>query len=224
MPASAVCLISLSLLLVFLVVPALAAGAESGFDALDAQQTTAGQSTSTQQQPPAQQQQPKPQQPKPAQPQQQNPFENVPEVPQKPAPKNPAGVQEAAPATVGPNIIEAVEFRGQHKVPQDTLRALIYTKKGDVYDEESIHRDFIALWNTGRFDDLRVETEPGPNGGIILRFVVTERRTVHTIDYTGNKSISKSEILDRFKDRHVNLTPESTFDPGKVQAAKNVLQ
>ena len=224
MPASAVCLISLSLLLVFLVVPALAAGAESGFDALDAQQTTSGQSTTTQQQPPAQQQQPKPQQPKPTQPQQQNPFENVPEVPQKPAPKNPAGVQEAAPATVGPNIIEAVEFRGQHKVPQDTLRALIYTKKGDVYDEESIHRDFIALWNTGRFDDLRVETEPGPNGGIILRFVVTERRTVHTIDYTGNKSISKSEILDRFKDRHVNLTPESTFDPGKVQAAKNVLQ
>ncbi len=148
----------------------------------------------------------------------------MPEAPKKPAPKNPSGVQEATPATVGANIIEEVQFRGQHKVPQDTLRALIYTKKGDVYDEESIHRDFIALWNTGRFDDLRVETEPGPNGGIILRFVVTERRTVHTIDYTGNKSISKSEILDRFKDRHVNLTPESTFDPGKVQAAKNVLQ
>ena len=57
-----------------------------------------------------------------------------------------------------------------------------------------------------------------------LRFVVTERRTVHTIDYTGNKSMSKSEILDRFKERHVNLTPESQFDPGKVQRAKNVLQ
>ena len=125
---------------------------------------------------------------------------------------------------MGENIIEGVDFRGQHKVPQDTLRALIYTKKGDVYDEESIHRDFIALWNTGRFDDLRVETEKGPSGGIILRFVVTERRTVHVIDYTGNKSISKSEILDRFKERHVNLSPESQFDPGKVQRAKNVLQ
>ncbi len=125
---------------------------------------------------------------------------------------------------MGENIIEEVQFRGQHKVPQDTLRALIYTKKGDVYDEESIHRDFIALWNTGRFDDLSIEKEKGPNGGIILRFVVTERRTVHTIDYTGNKSISKSEILDRFKDRKVNLSPESQYDPGKVQRAKNVLQ
>ena len=155
----------------------------------------------------------------------QNPFENVPETQQpKTQPKNPNGVQEGQTATVGPNIIEAVEFRGQRKVPQDTLRALIYTKKGDVYSEESIHRDFIALWNTGRFDDLRVETEKGPGGGIILRFVVTERRTVHVIDYTGNKSITKSEILDRFKERHVNLSPESQFDPGRVQLAKNVLQ
>ncbi len=155
-----------------------------------------------------------------------NPFENVPEAPQKQTqqPQNPSGVQEARPAAVAANIIEAVDFRGQHKVPQDTLRALIYTKKGDVFDEESIHRDFIALWNTGRFDDLRVETEKGPAGGIILRFVVTERRTVHVIDYTGNKSISKSEILDRFKERHVNLSPESQFDPGKVQRARNVLE
>ena len=155
-----------------------------------------------------------------------NPFENVPEAPAKapPKPAAPTGIQETKAATVGDNIIEAVEFRGQKKVPQDTLRALIFTKKGDVFDEESIHRDFISLWNTGRFDDLRVETEKGPQGGIILRFVVTERRTVHTIDYTGNKSISKSEILDRFKERHVSLTPESQYDPGKVQRARNVLQ
>jgi outer membrane protein insertion porin family len=160
--------------------------------------------------------------PKPA-----NPFENVPEAPAKGQPAKPVpptGIQEAKPATVGENIIEGVEFRGQKKVPQDTLRALIFTKKGDVFDEEAIHRDFVSLWNTGRFDDLRVETEKGPSGGILLRFVVTERRTVHTIDYTGNKSISKSEILDRFKERHVNLSPESQYDPGKVQRARNVLQ
>jgi len=208
--------------------------AASAYQAASAgsQQTNSTQKSTPQQQPTPQQQQPAPQQQRPApqqkppqqQPQQQNPFENVPEAPQKPAAPKPSGVQEPTPATVGENIIEEVQFRGQRKVPQDTLRALIYTKKGDVYDEESIHRDFIALWNTGRFEDLRVETERGPNGGVILRFVVTERRTVHTIDYTGNKSISKSEILDRFKDRHVNLTPESTFDPGRVQAAKNVLQ
>jgi outer membrane protein insertion porin family len=171
-----------------------------------------------------------PVQPPPARPN--NPFENVPEVPKpntppnQPAAPTPApstGVQEAKPVPVGENIIEGVEFRGQRKVPQDTLRGLVFTKKGDVYDPEAVHRDFMQLWNSGRFDDMREETEKGPSGGIILRFIVVERRTVHTIDYTGNKSISKSEILDRFKERHVSLTPESTFDPGKVQRAKNVL-
>jgi outer membrane protein insertion porin family len=177
------------------------------------------------QSPPAQQQPPAPAQ-KPPQKKPPNPFENVPEAPQKPAPPSnaPSTIQEAKPVPVGDNIIEGVDFRGERKVPQDTLRALIVTKKGDVYDEEAIHRDFIQLWNSGRFDDLRVDKEKGPGGGIILVFHVTERRTVHTIDYTGNKSISKSEILDRFKERHVNLTPESQFDPGRVQHAKNVLQ
>src|SRR5438270_2828686 len=179
---------------------------------------------------PQPQQQQKPPQP-PANPPQQkpptapNPFENVPEAPAKPTPPNPqTGIQETKPVPIGANVVEEIDFRGQHKIPQDTLRALIFTKKGDTYDEEAIHRDFIALWNTGRFDDLRIVSEKGPQGGIILRFVVTERRTIHTIDYTGNKSISKSEILDRFKDRKVSLTPESQYDPGKVQRAKNVLQ
>jgi outer membrane protein insertion porin family len=180
-------------------------------------------SSQPQQKPPQQQ---NPSQPAPTPNQAPNPFENVPTAPEKPnqPQQNPSGVQEAKPAPVGANIIEAIDFRGQHRVPQDTLRALIYSKKGDVYDPDTIHRDFTALWNTGRFDDLRVEKSTGPHGGVVLTFIVTERRVVHTIDYTGNKSISKSEILDRFKDRKIALSPESQFDPGKVQAAKNVLQ
>ncbi|MDQ2843353.1 MAG: outer membrane protein assembly factor BamA [Acidobacteriota bacterium] len=221
MSAVAVCLLSSCL---FPSRAICAADSDASFET-PAAEAQAQQPTPAPQNPPQPSQQNPPQQPPPANPP--NPFENVPEAPQKPnqpPPQAPSGVQEAKPATVAPNIIEGVDFRGQHKVPQDTLRALIYTKKGDVYDVDSIHRDFIALWNTGRFDDLRVETEKGPEGGLILRFVVTERRTVHVIDYTGNKSISKSEILDRFKDRHVNLSPESQFDPGKVQRAKNVLE
>jgi outer membrane protein insertion porin family len=198
-----------------------------GTDGQAAGQTNTQQSAPAQQPQQQQQQAPPPQQP--PQPKPPSPFENVPQAPEKPEQqpqqqKPTPNVQEAKPVGIGENIIEGVEFRGQHRVPQDTLRALVQEKKGDLYDDDMIHRDFIALWNTGRFDDLRVEREKGPQGGIILRFVVTERRTVHTIDYTGNKSITKSEILDRFKERKVNLSPESQYDPGKIQRAKNVLQ
>ena len=63
----------------------------------------------------------------------------------------------------------------------------------------------MALWNTGRFDDIRLETEPGSTG-LIVRFVVTERRVVRSIKYEGIKSVTVSEILDRFKERKVGLS------------------
>ncbi len=190
-----------------------------------------GQQSSAQEKaPPASQQQPKtpPAQTPPAP---KNPFETVPVAPaqtppQQPSPKPaaPEAVKQAvAPGTLPPeDVVESIEFRGSRRVPQETLRALIYTKKGDRYDEERLRRDFTALWNTGRFDDIRLEREPGASGWI-LRFVVAERPVVRSIKYEGNKSVTVSEILDRFKERKVGLVVEQQYDPNKVQRAKNAL-
>jgi outer membrane protein insertion porin family len=83
----------------------------------------------------------------------------------------------------------------------------------------------MSLWNSGRFDDIHMETEPAPGGGVILRFVVTERRVVRSIKYgPGLKSLTVSEILDRFKERKVGLSVESQYDPNKVQHAAVVIK
>jgi outer membrane protein insertion porin family len=173
-----------------------------------------------QQQPQQQQQQPKPP----------NPFETVPTAPVEPPKPQPAPAPPAAqepsrvtrPGQPPDNVIESISFRGARRVRQDTLQALIYTKKGDPFTEESLHRDFMQLWNSGRFDDIRIEREPGKEGWII-NFVVVERPVVRTIKYEGNKSVSQSDILDRFKDKKVGLVVESQYDPNKVQRAKNVI-
>jgi outer membrane protein insertion porin family len=182
--------------------------------------------------PPANQTQP--QQPE-QEPKKANPFETVPQTaPQAPEPapaqqpgkpqlEVPKAPEAPAPAPEG-NVIEAIEFRGARRVPQDTLRALIFSKKGDVFNEDALHRDFMALWNTGRFDDIRLETEPGKSG-LLVRFVVTERRVIRTIKYgPGMKSVTVSEVLDRFKERKVGLSVESQYDPNKVQRAAVVLK
>jgi len=54
--------------------------------------------------------------------------------------------------------------------------------------------------------------------------VVVERQVVRTIKYEGVKSITVSEILDRFKERRVGLSVESQYDPNKVQRAVTVLR
>jgi outer membrane protein insertion porin family len=165
----------------------------------------------------------------------QNPFEAVPESaePAKPAqpgqtPKQPTfEAPPAAPVEAKPenleDTVEAIEFRGARRVPQDTLRALIFTKKGDKFDQDTLRRDFMALWNTARFDDITLESEPG-KVGMIIRFVLVERRVVRSIKYEGIKSVTVSEILDRFKERKVGLSVESQYDPNKVQHATVVLK
>ncbi|MCC6860822.1 MAG: outer membrane protein assembly factor BamA [Bryobacterales bacterium] len=182
---------------------------------------------------------PRPDQAKtPAPAKKQSPFESVPQAPSEqppPAaePKKPETQRPGRPALEAPqeaqapppaqNVVDRVEFRGARRVPQDTLRAMIATRRGDVYNEEVLRRDFMALWNTGRFDDIRLESEPGP-GGVVVRFMLTERRVVRSIKYEGMKSITVSEILDRFKERKVGLSVESQFDPNKVQRATVVLK
>lgn len=166
--------------------------------------------------------------PKPAEPKKPGPFETVPQPKDQPAKPEAAPVtapvpgETAGPAVV-PDIVEIIEFRGARRVPQDTLRALILTHKGDRYDSDALHRDYMALWNTGRFDDIIMEREPGKTGWIV-RFLVTERRVVRSIKYEGNKSITVSEILDRFKERRVGLSVEQQYEQGKVQRAANVLK
>jgi outer membrane protein insertion porin family len=194
-----------------------------------------GAPQSTQQPAPGQQPRPQQQTPpqQPPQPRPPSPFETVPTAPEQPpaeAPK-PAPAQAPKPAETPAaaqpglplqDIIESFEFRGARRVRQDTLQALIFSKKGDKYDEETLHRDFMALWNTGRFDDLRIEREAGKEGWIV-RFVLVERPVVRSIKYEGNKSVTVSEILDRYKERKVGLVVESQYDANKVQRAKNVL-
>jgi outer membrane protein insertion porin family len=186
------------------------------------------QQSSTQQQSP----QPQPPAPKPQEPAKPNPFETVPTAPtQEEQAKPPARMPNPAaqtPKNVSPNaappenVIESIEFRGSRRVPQDTLRALILTKKGDPYDEEKVRRDFVVLWNSGRFDDLRLEREPGQTGWI-LRYIVTERPVIRSIKYEGNKSLTVSDILDRFKEKKVGLVVEQQYDPNKIQRAKNAI-
>jgi outer membrane protein assembly factor BamA len=85
-----------------------------------------------------------------------------------------SGLLSVEAQNVASNVIEMVEFQGLSRVPADSVRAIVHSKAGDVYDEKAVKRDFIALWETKRFSDIQVKNEKGPNGGIKLRFIVTE--------------------------------------------------
>jgi outer membrane protein insertion porin family len=137
----------------------------------------------------------------------------------------PLRAQQPSGAPVRP-FIQNIIFEGNQRFPRDTLLARIFSRPGDPYNEEALRRDFHALWNTGWFEDIRLEVENSPrnpNGRIVI-FYVKERPIIRRIRYVGNKSVSESDILERFKDRKVGLSVESQFDPTKIMRAVVVLK
>ena len=120
-------------------------------------------------------------------------------------------------------MIESIVIQGNRRIPAETIRARMFTKAGDVYDQAALERDFNSLWNTGYFDDLRIEREASAKGWIIHVYV-KEKPTIREIKYVGLSSVSQSDVLDKFKERKVGLTQESQYDPTKVKRAEVVIK
>jgi len=120
--------------------------------------------------------------------------------------------------------IQAIIFRGNRRITSAVLRARIFSRPGSVYNETALRRDFMALWNTGYFDDIRLEVTDSEKGGKIVTFFVREKKLVRSIDYKGLSSVQQSDVLDEFKKRKVGLSIQSQYDPVTIRRAEVVLQ
>src|SRR5579875_2536077 len=136
-------------------------------------------------------------------------------TPAQPKPSGPAAAKRA--------LIEAIIFRGNRRIPSSTLQARIFTHPGDVYNVNALERDFMALWNTHYFDDIRLVASDGKHGKI-LTFYVREKKLIRSIDYKGMSSVSESDVMDRFRQEKVGLSIMSMYDPVVVKRAEVVLE
>lgn len=133
------------------------------------------------------------------------------------------------PAAVAPETAPASqtlcqpEAIGNRRVPKDSILARISSHQGDPYDQATVERDYNSIWNTGYFENVRIERVNTP-ACIQLIIYVREKPTIRTIDYTGINSITVSDIDERFKKAKVSLTAESQFDETRIKRAETVLK
>ena len=121
------------------------------------------------------------------------------------------------------NIITNIRVIGNRRIPKETILARLFSHENEAYSAESVERDFNSLWNTGYFENVRIEREETPKG-IVLDIYVREKPTIREINYKGMSSITQSDILDAYKKAKVGLTPESQYDPTKVAQAVTVIR
>ena len=120
--------------------------------------------------------------------------------------------------------IESIEIRGNRRIQSDTIKYNLRTKPGDTLSPEVIRRDMKTLYAQGFFDDIRVNEEDGKNGGIIVVFIVSEKKLIRSIDFAGINAISKSDILDKLKERKIGISQESPFDPARVKRVEATIK
>jgi outer membrane protein insertion porin family len=128
----------------------------------------------------------------------------------------------AASSDVGRKIVE-IRVIGSRRIPKETILARMYSHVNDAYDPLTVERDFNSLWNTGYFEDVRIEKEDTPQG-VILDVYVREKPTIRDITYKGLNSVTESDVLDRFKKEKVGLSQESQYDPARIAHAVTVIR
>jgi len=115
------------------------------------------------------------------------------------------------------------EVIGNRRIPKESVLARLFSRSGNLYDPAIVERDFNSLWNTGYFEDVRIEKVDKPTC-VQLVVYVREKPTIRELLYKGNNAVTLSDIDERFKKEKVGLTVESQFDPTRVKRAEVVLK
>ncbi|CAN5603038.1 hypothetical protein BH10ACI4_BH10ACI4_21400 [soil metagenome] len=129
-------------------------------------------------------------------------------------------------STPAPQAVQTLcqpQVIGNRRIPKESVLARLFSRANDIYDPLVVERDFNSLWNTGYFDDVRIERADNDKC-VQLVIYVREKPTIREINYKGANAVSISDILERNKKAKVGLTVESQYDPTKIKRAENTLK
>src|SRR5574341_151479 len=123
-------------------------------------------------------------------------------------------------------VVEDVEIRGNRRIPKESILYYVQSKQNDRFDLSLAQRDLQAIIQMGLFDPLATKlfVEDGLRSGKIIIFQVKEYPIIRDLQYRGLKSATESEVLTRFKERRVQVSKESQFDPAKANGARLVMR
>jgi outer membrane protein insertion porin family len=134
-----------------------------------------------------------------------------------------APVQTQPGTQLAGQLVERFEAVGNTSVASDTIRIYLAVEPGEPYNPEAIQRNFLNLWQTGLFDDIRIETDRGDTG-VIVRAVVKERPRIGSIEFRGNKELTTAKINEALEAEKIDLHVGSTIEQTLVKRAAEVIR
>ncbi len=107
----------------------------------------------------------------------------------------PVGAVAAAAEQAGVKVT-AIEIRGNKRIELPAIVGRLTLKPGDPYTPENVRGQIKILYETGFFEEVRVETESGA-GGMVLAFLVREKPFITEIVFDGNTALSDDKLKEK---------------------------
>ena len=133
------------------------------------------------------------------------------------------GTSSAPLSSQGVETLCQPQVIGNRRIPKESVLSRLFSRQNDLYDPLVVERDFNSLWNTGYFEDVRIERVDTPKC-VQLIIYVREKPTIKDINYKGLSAVTLSDVLERYKKAKVAVSVESQYDPTKVARAVVVLK
>src|SRR5512145_1969354 len=92
--------------------------------------------------------------------------------------------------------VASIDIRGNKKIELPAIAGRLTLKPGDPYTPENVRGQIKILYETGFFEEVQVETEPG-TGGVALAFLVREKPFITEIVFDGNTALSDDKLKEK---------------------------
>ncbi len=116
-----------------------------------------------------------------------------------------------------PFVVKDIRVDGIQRTEAGTVFSYLPVKVGDTLDDEKAAAAVKALYATGFFKDVRLETENG-----VLVVAVQERPSIAQVDISGAKEFTKEQLKDGLK--AAGLAESKIFDKALLDRAEQELK
>jgi len=117
-----------------------------------------------------------------------------------------AQVPPAAAYVDRPVASVAIEIEGRGSTDTALVEA-VQTKTGAPLKMADVRESITHLYSLGRFEDVRVEAEAAPDGGVSLRYVLSPIHTVTKVVFKGQLGLSEGTLRGRMIERFGETPP-----------------
>lgn len=123
----------------------------------------------------------------------------------------------ASAAAIEPFVVKDIRVEGIQRTEAGTVFSYLPVKVGETLDDAKSAAAIKALFATGFFKDVRLETDNG-----VLIVMLQERPAISQIDFVGLKEFNKDQLKDGLK--QIGLSESRIFDKALLDKAEQELK